>query len=315
MARHTQKRYLFWFLVGLIAALIAAPNTVFIKLAVDAIGTNWFNIIRFSLVILVTAPYIFAARKKITHTNLRLAIVAGTTASLASICFVKAVEMTQASYVSVVALSVPIVLVMYSWYFMKERVSRRAMLGVSVAALGAFVIIAVPLLSSQGLFSSFSLGATLLVALNCALYPLSTIYTRKANEAGLPLGSSIGIMAIIMTISSGFLALLASDAAPNVGVFTDPWLMFGIAYSGVLVLLLSRAMSVASFEHVGSATVAGFSYLESFLSIILPILLLGEHMTIEMAVGGTFILLGVIVVETHLRPHTRHSHHLFRHRL
>ncbi len=308
--------YGLWFLVALVAALIAAPNSMFIKVALDQVGPAWFNILRLGLVSLVMLPAIILARKKFTPENIRYSLIAGSSFGLAVVCYVKAIEMTQASYVSVIALSVPIIFMVYSAYFTKERISKRAVFGISVAALGAFLIVAIPFISTQGITSSFAPIATILVLINCAAYPLSTIFTRKANEAGLPLGATLGVSFVITVLIAALIAALTSEPLPSMESILRLDVMFALIFSGVIALLLTRAMSVAAFERIGSAAIGGLSYFESFLAIILPLLILGEHMTLEMIIGGTMILLGVIVVETHFQPKAhRYHHHAFRHRL
>jgi drug/metabolite transporter (DMT)-like permease len=75
-----------------------------------------------------------------------------------------------------------------------------------------------------------------------------------------------------------------------------------IAYTAIGVSLLARMLTVLSYKHLGSAVTGGLYYVEGFMSIALPIIVLGEHMTREMLAGGILILLGVLVAEIRRRP-------------
>lgn len=84
--------------------------------------------------------------------------------------------------------------------------------------------------------------------------------------------------------------------------------MLGVLYMALGVSLLAHMLTVMTYRRLGSAVTGGMQYVESFLAIALPILLLGERMTIEMLLGGMLILLGVILTERHhvLRRKDRH---------
>ncbi len=87
--------------------------------------------------------------------------------------------------------------------------------------------------------------------------------------------------------------------------------VIAIFYSAIAVALLSRALGIKSYEFIGAARTSALAYLETFLAILIPIIVLKEQLSIEMIIGGGVILTGVFIVEHHKSIHHKH-HFIFR---
>lgn len=157
------------------------------------IDPAWINALRFLIASIVLLPFVLRASKQMTRQNVRYAILQGVAYATAVTSFVFSVSLGRVSYTSVVALGIPIVLMTYSVYLTREKVSRRAMLGVSMAALGAFIVVGVPLFVGQGFASEIHPMATILAVVNVLASPLAVICSRKANDAGLPMSATFGV--------------------------------------------------------------------------------------------------------------------------
>ncbi|UTX51158.1 DMT family transporter [Candidatus Saccharibacteria bacterium TM7i] len=294
-----------WQLLAVLPALLAAPNGMFVKIVTDDVSAVWLNVLRFFVSALIVLPFVIMARRRFTKKNLKYAVFSGLAYGVAVLSYTQAISLSQASYVSVINLGIPIFLMVYSVYFTKERVSRRALLGISFAALGSFIVVAAPLLFSGGVTSTFHPLATILALVNCAFFPLSVIMTKKANEEGLPISASFGVSSTIIFLLSLFVALVTGIAPPVEVFMNNPVLLLPVLYSAILVYVVAKSITVASYRYIGSVAVGALQYLESFLSIILPIIILGERMTLEMLIGGLLILVGVIVSELKLFPNRK----------
>ncbi len=303
-----------WHLVALAPVLLAAPNGMVIKMVGSEIDPAWINVLRFSIITLVLLPLLIRSIPFMTKKNIRFAILQGLMYSIAVTSYVFAINLSQASYVAVINLGIPILLMVYSVYLTRERVTRNAMVGISIAALGAFTIIGFPLLIGQGFTSDFHPLATVLALLNVAAYPLAIIFSRKATDDGLPLTVAFGVSSSVTLAVSLGVAVLLGGAFPFEAIATQPSILLMIAYTALGVSLLARMLTVLSYKHLGSAVTGGLYYIEGFASIMLPILVLGEHMTSEMLFGGILILLGVLVAETRRHPVVQEDRHQIGHR-
>lgn len=307
MEKNKTKNNHKWFLVGLLAALLEAPNATFIKYGTDFINPFQFNILRFSVVFLVTFPLLFRHRKTINRQNIQPALVSGGLMSIAVLSFTVAIQKSQASYVAIISLLTPIIFVLYAIRLTKERVTKRAIAGVTLAALGALVIVALPVAVEQNAEFVFYPLATALAILNVFVYPLAIINFKKANQKGIPLTALMAIYALEVVLANAIALLLfnQSFARPSAGSIVS------FVYAGLFVALLSRMLTIKSYEKIGSVLISVLTYLEVFLAIMIPVIFLHEKLSLEMVIGGILILAGVYVAEHHKSAHHKH-HHIFR---
>ena len=180
-----------WFWVGLLSVLLAAPNATIIKASTSEIDPLLYNAIRFLMLALVALPYVLTYRKKINKINIKYTAYVGVFLSFATVGFVLAIKHSQASYVSILTLLTPIMLVIFARKLAKENISSKVMMGVAMAALGAFIVVFVPIVISHNAPAKFYPLATIFILINVATFPLSIIYSKKANQAGLSLLSLI----------------------------------------------------------------------------------------------------------------------------
>lgn len=298
-----------WFFICLLAITLGAPNATVIKYTAEGMDMFVYNSLRFALPALICLPFIYKERKRINSKNLSYSVLVGLFLSAAVTTFVPALKMAPASYVSILTLITPIIFVIYSIKLTNDKINSRGVAGITLAALGAFLIVFLPVALAQGGQLEFYPGATVLMMINALTYPLAVIYSRKANEAGLSLVSIMGISAIVIFFVSATVVIAQSSWQPQ-DVTTRN--IAGILYSGIVVALIARMLSVASYERIGSAVVSALAYLEIMMAIGIPIVLLNEELSVGMVFGGALILLGIYLVEYHKSKHTKHFH-LHRH--
>ena len=306
-----------WTIIGLVGALLAAPNPMIVRSVVSDMPSLWWVFLRFviiSLVLLLPMLVEFSKRRRASVSRphsisaVRSLIIASITLPLAVIVFCEAIAQSQASYVSIITLVSPVILVVLSQKLLGEKVSRRAATGLSVAFGGALLLVLAPLLIQHGSVDFYPV-ATAYALLNVVLFSVGMIYMRKANEAGYSMMTVLGISSLSGAILTGvMISVTGTSIVAVLGLAVQPAMILPLFYSGIVVSLLARALSVVSFEHIGAAMTAGIDYFGRFLAIILPVFVLNETLSIPMVLGGTLIVFGVLIVENTL-PRHHHKHH------
>ena len=276
-----------------------------------SVDPTTLNTLRSAVCMIVALPFVIFYWRRLNRQNFVYAIGAGVCTAVAVTLTTYALQSSQASYVVVMSLIGPIVLVLFSSYFFHEKVKIQAAAGVTLAALGALVAVALPLIiGGQTSLVVYPL-ATSLIVLASIFLPLATIFLRKANEAGLPLTSTQGISATVVMAAS-FLATFAihGTIVNPATVSLQSWI--GIGYSALFVIFFARVISTASFERIGSALTGGITYLGIIVALIIPVVFLHERLSAATILGGVLILLGVYVTERHHQTtysHLRHTVH------
>lgn len=309
MKKVNTKKY--WFLLGLIGTIIAAPNATVVKASVDESNAILFNMLRFGLISAILSPYMLVKWRKMNLKAFKYSLYMGLCMAVAVFSFVFAIAKSQASYVSILTLITPIVFIMYAVKLVGDKITRRSLAGITLAAAGAFVIVALPIALKQQSEFQFYPVATLLVLLNVLSFPLAIIFSKKAHQAGGTLTSILWISSVIIFLIAGALQLLT--AGTQIQDRITPQLVESVVFSGVVVALISRAALIASYEHIGAVVSAALGYLETLIAIVLPVLVLDEKLSIEMVLGGILILFGVYIVEHHKSAHHKHFSFLRHH--
>jgi drug/metabolite transporter (DMT)-like permease len=179
-----------------------------------------------------------------------------------------------------------------------------------LAAIGGIFVVALPMLVGGAANHVFNPLSVFLVLVNCVVFPLAMINMRQANERGVPLTVMLALHGVFVAAASLVLEPLLygttiADHLP--GLTSTDWLLI-VVYSGVLVSLGFRLVSVKTFEVTGGAVLGGMEYMHTMLSIVLPILVLHEVLSIEILVGALLILAGVYLTESHPHPHVHMLH-------
>lgn len=296
-------------IVALVYALFIAPNAMIIRVAVQNADPYYLNAVRFLIVVVACLPFVVKHWRALWHADVRKWIIGSALAmTTAIIAYTSAIQQSQASYVSILALVSPIVLVVLSAFLTKDVISKRAVAGVTLAAFGATVIVLLPIaISQQGV--GFYPFATFLSLVNSVCFSFAIICIRRANERHVPLVAIIGVNAMTIAIVSFILFLMIGDTAR---VPADASFWIAVLYSGVGVSFLARMVSVVIFERNGAAFISAVTYFETFVAILLPVIILREKLSAEMVVGGMLILGGVYVIESHKHLHAKH-HFIWHH--
>lgn len=294
-------------MVGLLAQFLVAPNTTVMRVLVESSDPLLINTFRGVFAAIVALPFIFIKLKTWNRRGFVFSLCAGLCMAVATTSMVFALKYSEASYVVVLSLLSPISLVLLSQRFLKDKISRRGIAGVSLAALGAFMIVALPLaFGGNSITFQFYPLATAIMALNLIFFPLGIICLRLAHQTGVNQAANQGLSSFIVLLASTAMLYATGGNVMQIGHMS--WLAWvGIAYSGIGVIFVGRALSTVSYEHVGVAATSSLTYLGSLIAIVIPVVILGEHLSVISVIGGIMILLGVYLTQKH---HVKHLPHI-----
>ncbi len=286
--------------------LLIAPNPMLMRFALDSWDPYFLNTFRFGLGALVLSPIIIRNLRAFSGKGLRPTVIVCIAVAFAATFNVLALKHGPASYVGVVSLISPIVLVVYAAKLTHEKFSSRAIAGITLAAIGAIVIILLPIAIAQKNAFVFYPLATLFAILASFILPLVTVEMKIANQdQHVPVFALIGLAALCGALVSLVLwKIIGSGALPPMHAAQT----IAVLYSALVAAILSRALIILSYERVGAAVNSSLTYMAALLAVVLPVIFLHEKLSIEMVVGGALILSGVYLTEHHKSTHHKHHH-------
>lgn len=296
-----------WFFIALVAVLIAAPHAMIIRIVVNDADPLYWVLSRFLLASIILLPFVvYKTKLSMLKKAWKPLFIASFASAGAVILYTQAIYHSQASYVSILTLLSPIILILISARFFREQITRRKVAGVTLAMIGALTLVTLPLILTQQTGYGFYPLATALGLMQSLLFVSAIVAMRSANEAGLPLVTVVGFAAMAGTLFSLPLFLLfgdASDTPIHLGYLA------AVLYSGIGIAVVFRAITIAAYEHIGAVATAALQYVETLVAVLLPVLLINEQLSLSMVFGGIMILFGVYLIESHHKKHIHHALH------
>jgi drug/metabolite transporter (DMT)-like permease len=202
------------------------------------------------------------------------------------ILFVTGVGLTSVAHASLVNATTPVLVLLLAWMRGQERLTTLKVAGMAMAIGGVGVLNLAPGRSNRG---ASVLGDVLifLCALSFALYAVLG-KERMRKFGAIPVNAlGFGVSALLLI---GPVSYLGKDfnfaAVPALG-----WWM--LAYMVGIASVLCYIIYSTALESLAASRVASFSYAQPFIASLAAWWLLGEPVTLPVAIGGVMVLGGV----------------------
>jgi drug/metabolite transporter (DMT)-like permease len=190
----------------------------------------------------------------------------------------------------IIAIS-PLVMAVLAFLVLRERLTRRAILGIIVASLGILVLISKGRLSTFEWLNSFGDWLILISAHTWALY---TIVIRDVTRARNPLAVTFAVLAPPAVIILGYMAIF-SDWGGILSMPVDG--VVAMLFLGILGLALGHWFWQEGVARIGVARAGIYLYLEPVATTTLAVPYLHENFGPLTAFGGALVLFGVFLAE------------------
>jgi len=268
-------------------------------------------VLRFALASLLIAPFFLAESKKIKikKQDLPKLVAIGIFAITLNIAFFfEGIKRTTAINASMLTLIIPILSVLFGWWFLKEKVFLINLLGIVMGLLGALIVIGLPQIIAGTISSQMLLG-NILIILASVCWVSGAVISKKIM-AKYP--------SLVVTAIAFLVGVVTMFWPAALEYLENPSWMNQITILGILGLtfmtLLSSISAYFLFEwglSKTSVTVANlFQYIEPFVATILAILILSERISTSFTIGAILIAAGVYLGTLAKEKH----HHLKTHR-
>lgn len=294
----------------LLAHIIWGGNFVVAKITLQEFPPSSLAFLRFALASFFLIPFFLAETKKtkINKKNLLQLIAVGVLMITLNISFFFAgITKTTVINASVITLIIPILSVLLSWIFFKEKVYLINLAGIALGLAGALVIIGLPEIIFGTISPEVLLG-NILILLAALSWVLGAILSRKL----LQIYSSLTITAFAFFIGAAtFLLPAASEYLKN------PLWITQITILGIIGLIYMTILSSISayflFEWGLAKTSVDranlFQYIEPFVATTLAILILGEVVNKYFIAGAVLIAVGLYLGTFAKEIHHHHKFH------
>jgi drug/metabolite transporter (DMT)-like permease len=276
----------------LVAVLIFAVNYVIGRWAAGDTPPYTLGFVRWTSGMLILLPFAWSHLRDdrdFIRRNWKLLCLAGFLMPFmgAGVTYV-ALTYTGAINGGVIQTSMPVMIVLLSWMFLKERTTGIQWLGIVVAISGVLYIVARGNPSSL-LDLSFNIGDAILIGCNLGLAGYG-VAVRK-----LPAGiHSLSLITVVCAVGAlCHVPFFAYEMASGVQIVLSPKTFVSLAFVAIFPSVVAILLWNSAIGRIGPSRAGVYMYLTPVYAAIFAIPLLGESIGVYHVVGGVLIIIGV----------------------
>lgn len=272
------------------------------KWSLEEVPTFMFVFLRFFLGSLILLPFVIKKLKiaRQDYKNLILASLFSATFQI-PLLFI-GLKLTPSINAPIIIAFAPIILIVASVIFLKERPTSKVIIGTIISLIGILAIILRPVLESG--FSGSVIGSLLIFAATvCGV--IQTILLKKLTVRNDPLS----IVFWICFLGSLPLIPFALWEAQSFSLINDITVkgVIGIAYAIYFSTIIAHYFYVYGTKYIKASEVGIFSYVDPIATIVVAIPLLNEVLTPVYVVGAIFVFAGIFIAENRIHYHPVHK--------
>lgn len=197
-----------------------------------------------------------------------------------------AMQTVEASLAAIIASTMPLVVGLFGWLVLRERIGPMGQTGLLLGVIGVVVIM------GARLQAGVDLWGVLLCVIGVLALAFATLALRSASSGG----NVMAVVGLQMLIGGAVLAVLGAPfetwevdwSWQLVAAFWYTTLVPGLAATFVWFLLVER---------IGAVRAATFHFLNPVFGVAIAAALLGEALTARDAIGVLIVTLGILLVQ------------------
>ena len=184
----------------------------------------------------------------------------------------------------------PILVVLLSWMFLGERLSKKKILGVGVGFIGVMIVI-----FERGVSASLEfLYGNLLIGVAVVAWALYSVFGKRLIKQYGAIGAS-SMTLIIGTLMFLPIGIWSSIDFPYRSLTASDWGQ--ILYLAIITSVVSYFLWYFALGRIEAGKAALFSNFQPILTTVLMVVLLGQGITPAFVVGGVIALGGVVLAQ------------------
>ncbi|MCF6170622.1 MAG: DMT family transporter [Bacteroidales bacterium] len=234
---------------------------------------------------------LFFPKEKVSKKDLwRLALCAVFGIAINQIMFFEGLNLTTPINASIIMVGTPILVLVFSHFLIKERISTSKIIGIFLGALGASWLI---LRGGSFSFNSDMVVGNLLVVINASSYGLFLVLVKPLMAKYSPLTIMKWLFTFGFFFILPFSIRLTLESDYTLIPFTI-WLSVG--YVILFTTVLAYFLNNFSLKNISPTTNSSYIYLQPFLATLVVLSLGKDSLTWVEVVAALFIFSGVYFV-------------------
>ena len=295
MSKHRTAAYFYLTLV----ALIWGVATYVIKATLVGIDPLPFLTYRFAISTLIALPMLYFAKKQLKTIFANFFLVffycfITTTFALGILFF--GIDRTTVVDSAIISAVGPLLTAFAGAWFLKETVTKREKLGMTLAFVGTLITVFEPVIAGK---DNFQVTGNALVVGYVVVMAYAAVLAKKLVRKGVD-ALALTNVSFIIGLATILPFTLAESSAKDLLLTINHLpltIHLGVWYMAVLSGTLAYALWVRAQKSIEVSEAGLFNYLTPVFAAPLGILLLGEKVNFALLLGASLIIVGVVFAE------------------
>ncbi len=246
------------------ANIIYGVNYIIAKgIMPDKIGPSAFVFIRvFCGTLLFWAIKLFIKENVERKDIFRLALCGFFGAAANQLLFFHGINLTSPIDASIIMTTIPVIVLIYSYFLLKEKITSRKLLGISIGSIGAIALI----MHGNNSGGTSSLLGNFLVVLNAATYSLYLVIVKPLMKKyhAITVISWVFLFGFIFVFPFGISDLISTDFA---AFSLNTYLVIGFVV--IFTTFFAYLFNVYALNYVSPSVNSSYIYLQPAISFIM----------------------------------------------
>lgn len=281
------------FLAIFLGTILGGASTPFQKIGLREFPPLSFAFIRFLMATIIILPF-FLKIKKHKLKEFKDLIPVSLFATTNIILFILGIKATTATIGQLLYAGTPLLTGLMVYFFMKENLSFRKILGIIIGFIGVGLVVLLPVIERGQVFAG-NLSGNLIIGAAVIFWSCYMVFSKKAQIKYSP----IDVTSIFIFITTIVLfPLFIYDQTVNFGWWHNLTIsgIITILYVTVVTTIFTYFLNQYAIKHGGAVFASMSFYLLPISSFVLAFFLLGERLTSGLLIGGALALIGVFFV-------------------
>lgn len=200
-------------------------------------------------------------------------------------------QYTPSGLFSAIVFLQPVLLGLFSWWWLGEQMTRQKMLGLIIGFVG------VATMSIGGMTGNISPLGILLAIVTALTWALGTVYVKKIGHRV----DSLWLTAMQVTIGGIILLAGGSEMESWKDIKWNMPFILDTAFIAVFVIALGWFVYFKLIHEGEASKVGSYTFLIPLVSIISSVLFLNEHVSLNLVFGLLLILASILLVNVRFR--------------
>lgn len=200
-------------------------------------------------------------------------------------------QYTPSGLFSAIVFLQPVLLGLFSWWWLGEQMTRQKMLGLIIGFVG------VATMSIGGMTGNISPLGILLAIVTALTWALGTVYVKKIGHRV----DSLWLTAMQVTIGGIILLAGGSEMESWKDIKWNMPFIMDTAFIAVFVIALGWFVYFKLIHEGEASKVGSYTFLIPLVSIISSVLFLNEHVSLNLVFGLLLILASILLVNVRFR--------------